>query len=95
MDFVIASAANATDFGNLTTAVSQAAGFASTTRGITSGGYETSSSSNVMQFVTIASAGNASDFGDLTVARFGLGGCASATRGLSAGEPEEQIQLTL
>lgn len=38
MDFVtIASAANATDFGNLTTAVSQAAGFASTTRGITSG----------------------------------------------------------
>ena len=87
IDFVtIQTLGNAKDFGNLTDGLNQNAGFASTTRGISSGGYnDAGSSSNIIQYVTLATTGNATDFGDLTAARFATAGCASATRGLTAG----------
>tara|TARA_R100001591_G_scaffold63693_1_gene73354 strand:- start:1964 stop:3865 length:1902 start_codon:yes stop_codon:yes gene_type:complete len=87
IDYVtIQTLGNAIDFGDLTDGLNQNAGFASSTRGISSGGYnDAGSSSNIIQYVTIASAGNATDFGDLTVARSATAGCASATRGLTAG----------
>jgi hypothetical protein len=55
---------------------------AAATRGVFAGG---SSTTNVIDYVTINSAGNAIDFGDLTVARYQLSGCSSATRGVFAG----------
>ena len=87
IDFVtIQTLGNAIDFGDLTDGLNQNAGFASSTRGISSGGYnDAGSTSNIIQYVTIASVGNATDFGDLTVARSATSGCASATRGLTAG----------
>lgn len=45
-------------------------------RGLFGGGY-TSSSVNVIDYVTIASAGNASDFGDLTGEKHSLAACAN------------------
>jgi len=87
IDFVtIQTLGNAIDFGNLTDGLNANAGFASSTRGISSGGYnDAGSSSNIIQYVTIATTGNATDFGDLTAARYATTGCASATRGLTAG----------
>ena len=80
----IASAGNATDFGNLVQKRDDLTAFSSTTRGIFSGGgFE--GYRNEIDFITIASTGNASDFGDLTVGRNDLSGCASPTRGLSFG----------
>ena len=69
IDYItIASAGNATDFGDLSVARYDLAGLASSTRGIFGGGY-VSTYSNVMDYITIASTGNATDFGDLSVAR--------------------------
>ena len=80
IDFVtIATAGNATDFGDLTVARHSLAGCSSTTRGLFG------AASNVIDFVTIATAGNAADFGDLTVARQYLAACSSTTRGLFGG----------
>ncbi len=62
-------------------------------RGILGGGETgtpwSTSSTNVIEFVTINSAGNASDFGDLTAARqLPAGHIASATRGVFTGGSE-------
>jgi len=80
----IASAGNATDFGDLTVARYRMAGCASSTRGLFGGG-NTGSDTDVIDQVTIASAGNATDFGNLTAARDSMGGCSSSTRGLFGG----------
>ena len=61
----IATAGNATDFGNLTLARAFCGGVSSPTRGGWGGGGVPSAKSNVIDFVTISSAGNATDFGDL------------------------------
>ena len=74
----IASAGNATDFGDLTVARGGLAGCSNATRGIFGGGVTT----NVMDYVTIASAGNATDFGDLTAATPYLAACSNAHGGL-------------
>ena len=64
IDFVtIASAGNATDFGDPSVNRSNAAAAANATRAVFGG------SGNVIDYVTIASAGNALDFGDLLFAQ--------------------------
>ena len=68
MDFIeIASAGNASDFGDLTTATRNIACCASSTRGTFAGG-QTPSNTNIIGYVTISSNGGANDFGDLTQA---------------------------
>ena len=85
VDYVtIASTGNATDFGDLSTAVHYAAGVSSNTRAVKCGGWSNSNTTavNEMDYFTIASTGNATDFGDLTVARGGMVGCSSKIRGV-------------
>ena len=87
-DFVtIATAGNATDFGDLNTANEQAAPNADTTRVVIAGGTISGGNSvNNIDFFTIATTGNATDFGDMTTAHgAGAGGASSSTRGLIAG----------
>ena len=57
------------------------------TRGLFAGGYTnvpSSSSTNIIDYVTIATLGNAQDFGDLTSGRQDATACSSSTRGLFA-----------
>ena len=87
-DFVtIATAGNATDFGDLNTANEQAAPNADTTRVVIAGGTISGGNSvNNIDFFTIATTGNATDFGDMNPAHgAGAGGASSSTRGLIAG----------
>ena len=87
-DFVtIATAGNATDFGDLNTVNEQAAPNADTTRVVIAGGTINGGNSvNNIDFFTIATTGNATDFGDMTTAHgAGAGGASSSTRGLIAG----------
>ena len=61
------------------------------TRGCMGGGGRwspSSSSSNIIDYITIASTGNAIDFGDLTSSRGGCAGINSTTRGCFAGGME-------
>lgn len=61
------------------------------TRGCMGGGGRwspSSSSSNIIDYITIASTGNAADFGDLTSSRGGCAGINSTTRGCFAGGME-------
>ena len=85
----ISSAANATDFGDLTETAKRRAGLSNGTndRGIFGGGIDSASYSNVIEYVTISSASNATDFGDISVARHGLAAASNGTneRGLFAG----------
>jgi hypothetical protein len=85
IDYIdISTAANATDFGDLTSVITEPAGSSNGTngRGIFSGGATTSwVVSNVIGYITISTAGNATDFGDLTQARRGLGATDNGTDG--------------
>jgi len=84
----IASAGNATDFGDLLAANFMCTGVSDSTRGVIGGGSGPNTSGgnfNVIQFVTIASAGNATDFGDLTTANQRSGGMSNSVRGLFSG----------
>jgi hypothetical protein len=69
----IATAGNATDYGDLTKAKSTLNGASDNTRGLIGGGYDPNLSggarTNEIEYVTIATDGNGTDFGDLTVAR--------------------------
>lgn len=76
----IATAGNATNFGNVNT-VRMSAGCASSTRGIFGGGYV----SDRIEYVTIASTGNGTFFGSLINSPYGVASCSSSTRGLFAG----------
>ena len=71
IDYItMATAGNATDFGDLTTTVVKAGGSANSTRALFAGGFTASDVySDVLDYFTIASTGNSTDFGDLTVAR--------------------------
>jgi hypothetical protein len=80
----ITTTGNAYFFGQLTTARNGLTAFASSTRGVFSGGEYGNIFKNVIDYVTIASLGNATDFGDLTAnGRIDLGGASNETRGLS------------
>jgi hypothetical protein len=82
IDYItIASAGNATDFGDLTVGRDYTSACSSTVRGVWGGG-NTSTKSNVIDYVTIATTGNATNFGDLTAGRYGLAACSNAHGGL-------------
>ena len=82
MDFVtIASAGNATDFGDLSTTKELPLSCSSAVRGLIAGG--SSTASNAIQYITIASAGNSASFGELTYGSVESGaGCSNCHGGL-------------
>ena len=65
---------NASDFGDLVSAVGTNAGCNNSTRGVIGGGNQV----NVIQYITIANTGNATDFGDLTAAKSSVGACSGS-----------------
>ena len=88
----IASAGNATDFGNLSeSGRAMGAGMSSSTRGVIGPRRDSSragtsdDNSDTIDYVTIASTGNATDFGNATVKRANNAGACSSTRGLIGG----------
>ena len=85
----IASAGNATDFGDITSGRHNmaAGGCSSTTRGVFAGGVGASPFPrvNTIDFITIATTGDSTDFGDLTVAGDGVGACSNTLRGVFGG----------
>lgn len=81
----ISTTSNTTDFGDLTVARRATSGCASSTRGLTMGGRQSSTDQNVIDYITIATTGNATDFGDLVATKQFACGASSSTRGLFAG----------
>ena len=81
----IASTGNATDFGDLTVAVSDAASNSNKTLAVFAGGFDGSGSGrgNQIDKVTIASTGNASDFGDLAAEKSNFSGCSNSHGGIA------------
>ena len=82
IDFVtIASAGNATDFGDLITAISNASFASNSIIGLSMGG--SNGSLNTIEFITIATTGNASLFGELLSTQGEGAGCSDSHGGLS------------
>ena len=84
IDFLsLASAGNASDFGDLSTARRALAACASTTRGLFGGGVWT----NAITYITFASQGDSVSFGNLTPAYVGTlpASLSNSTRGIWAG----------
>jgi len=99
IDFnTIATAGNATDFGDTLAAhVATGGSVASSTRGVYSVGYLNGSYVNTLEFITIASTGNGQDFGDLNGGTIGYhfrGSTCDSTRGLFSGgyNPSAEVQ---
>ena len=86
MDFIeIATAGNATDFGNLSDGGRDyPSGCGSATRGIFFGGSEPGFR-NIIDYVIMSSSGGANDFGDMLIAPLTNFALSNATRGISAG----------
>ena len=80
----MASAGDATDFGDLSVSRHQQPGTQSNTRAIFMGGRAPAFKDEI-DYVTISSTGNATDFGDLTVATGRSAAVSSTTRGICAG----------
>jgi hypothetical protein len=80
----IASTGNGVDFGDLNYSQTNAASFASSTRGVVGGG-QSPGFVNTIGFITISTQGNGADFGDLTEAKRTVVGGSNAVRGLFAG----------
>lgn len=79
----IASAGNATDFGDLTAGYYAGAGCSSTVRGAFAVGANSGGAmTNIIEYITIASTGNATDFGDLTTTRYQLAACSNTNGGV-------------
>jgi len=88
LDYVsIGTLGNASDFGDLTLARTQAAACSSSTRGVWAGGNDGSSNVNNIDYITLATTGNATDFGDTLNSTNSLqwAGCSNSTRGLFMG----------
>ena len=82
----IATAGDASDFGDLSAGSRYHMGCASSTvRGLIGGGVITPARVNTIEFVTIASDGNSSDFGDLLDDREHPGATSNGTRAIWAG----------
>ena len=82
----IASAGDATDFGDISSARAGGGAGCTPTRGILAGGrYSTpSGNENTIDMITIATTGNATDFGDITQARaYSPSGASDSHGGLS------------
>ena len=69
---ILATAGNATDFGDLSVGRGKSGGLGSFTRCIFVGG-QTPSDSNVIDYINFASTGNAADFGNILAAGYGMG----------------------
>ena len=78
-----ATLGNATDFGDLSSALSENAGVCNSTRGMIAGC--NNPASKVIEVLTIATLGNSTKFGELSGNRDLLGGASSPTRGVYAG----------
>jgi len=91
IDYVtIASAGNAIDFGNLSTATRAYIGAtSSSTRGVFGGGYQSSplpnATVNIIDYIEISTIGNALDFGDLFTGRYSAGAVSNGVRAVWAG----------
>jgi hypothetical protein len=85
----IATAGNATNFGDLTANRANFSGCSDLTRGLFMGGAaETGGQENInnnIQYITLDTAGNAADFGDLTYTSQGSASCADNTYGCQYG----------
>jgi len=84
----MASAGNATDFGDLTVNARDASGgtASSSTRGlICIGNSHPNNNLNTVDFITMASSGNASDFGDLFTGRYSVSSCSNSNRAVFLG----------
>lgn len=81
----LTSAANAQDFGDLTTGGLDIGACSNSTYGFFVGGLLNSSRVNTIQRITIASTGNASDFGDLTETSADHSSFSDGTYGFRAG----------
>jgi hypothetical protein len=81
MDYItIASAGNATDFGDCDSGLQTYSASASNSiRGVMSN----SAADTDIQFITIATTGNSADFGDLSSGRNYHAGCGNAHGGIS------------
>lgn len=94
----VATAGNASDFGDLTYQGQMMTSCADATRGIIAGGYTTAAAGDVtINYITYASAGNATDFGDLTSGRYTCGSCSDATRACigGGGSPSSNGQASI
>ena len=81
IDFVtIASAGNATDFGDLITAISNASFASNSIIGLSMGG--SNGSLNTIEFITIATTGNGADYGDLYLGQGEGAGCSDSHGGI-------------
>ena len=86
IDFItIASAGDATDFGDLLVATNQQACLSSHTRGVMGTGNVPSLTNTNIGYITMASTGDAVDFGDVTVGRASMSGASNSTRGVFLG----------
>ena len=96
MDFIeIATAGNATDFGNLSDGGRDyPTGCGSATRGIFFGGSEPGFR-NIIDFIVMSSSGGANDFGDMIIAPLTNFALSNATRGISAGGLTAPTPLSL
>ena len=84
----IATQGNSHSFGDLVDGQGLMDAASSSTRLVTSGGYNANFGGGAVmdiQYVTMASEGNALDFGDQTQATYGTGACSSSTRALIMG----------
>jgi len=85
---LLASAGNATDFGNLTAGryYLSNGGAASSTRAVYGGGLDNDGNrKNLIEYFTFASTGNGTNFGELNTSTGGGAGCSNSTRGIFAG----------
>ena len=81
----IATAGNASDYGDLSGNTQGAMGVQSSTRGVFNLGY-VGGFVNTIEYITIASTGDTTSFGTLSRTNSAFGGsCCSSTRGLFAG----------
>ena len=78
---------NATDFGDLLSALRDTSACSNSTRGVIAGGNINNGNdwSNVIQYITIATTGNATDFGDLLSANAVMAAVANPTRAVFSG----------
>ena len=86
IEFVtIATLGNAVDFGDLTLDRTELSAVSDPTRAVINGGYRapdgTSTTSNIMDFISFATTGNAQDFGDLNTATSFRPGATSSGHG--------------
>ena len=85
----IATAGNATDFGDRTVVGGYGSGAGGTTRGIFFGANNAGTVVNTIDYITIASPGNATDFGDLSALSVYGAAASDATRAVhSVGSPD-------